>query len=227
MAELEKAFLKFEGRDGPKIDCLFNPEKIVITKKNSWKDGSGGDTATASRPKAVPVMEFAGAESGSMSLDLIFDTSDTGKAVTDYTNKLLAQMEVSTGLPGRSKAKGNERPPYVVFHWGQLSSFPCVITEAKVSFEFFSSSGVPLRASVGLSMTQAAPSNAFTKQNPTSGTPTPHRIHRVQRGETLDRISALYYGDSTRWRTLASANGIEDPLGIRPGTLISVPELGS
>jgi len=74
---------------------------------------------------------------------------------------------------------------------------------------------------------QYTASNAFTRQNPTSGTPRPHRVHRVQRGETLDRISAKYYGDSTRWRLLADANGIEDPLGIRPGSLITVPQLGS
>ena len=58
-----------------------------------------------------------------------------------------------------------------------------------------------------------------------TGTPRPHRVHRVQPGETLDRISARYYGDSTRWRQLAIANHIEDPLTIRPGSLLSVPKL--
>ena len=48
-------------------------------------------------------------------------------------------------------------------------------------------------------------------------------MHRVQPGETLDRISARYYGDSTKWRLLAQANGIEDPLSVRPGSLLSVP----
>jgi nucleoid-associated protein YgaU len=49
-------------------------------------------------------------------------------------------------------------------------------------------------------------------------------VHRVQPGETLDRISARYYGDPTRWRDLALANDIEDPLGLRPGSLLSVPQ---
>ena len=53
------------------------------------------------------------------------------------------------------------------------------------------------------SLTQFAESAAFGPQNPTSGTPDPHRVHRVQPGETLDRISAKYYGDSTRWRAIA------------------------
>jgi nucleoid-associated protein YgaU len=44
-------------------------------------------------------------------------------------------------------------------------------------------------------------------------------------GETLDRISAQYYGDATRWRALANANGIEDPLSVRPGSLLVIPEI--
>ncbi|MDQ1739694.1 MAG: hypothetical protein QOE53_1346, partial [Pseudonocardiales bacterium] len=66
---------------------------------------------------------------------------------------------------------------------------------------------------------------AFGPQNPTSGTPRPHRVHRVQPGETLDRIAARYYGDSTRWRSLAAANNVEDPLAMRPGALLSVPRI--
>jgi nucleoid-associated protein YgaU len=45
----------------------------------------------------------------------------------------------------------------------------------------------------------------------------------VQRGETLDRIAARYYGESTRWRDLAVLNQIEDPLALRPGSLLSIP----
>jgi nucleoid-associated protein YgaU len=80
---------------------------------------------------------------------------------------------------------------------------------------------------MGMELRQFEPSQAFGPQNPTSGTPRPHRVHRVLPGETLDRISARYYGDSNRWRLLARANGIEDPLAIRPGSLLSVPRMES
>ena len=217
MPELEKAFLKFEGRS-EKLPCLFNPESIKITKRNTWE----GDVMPG---KGVPSLEFKGSSSGTMGFELTFDTTDTGKPVTDYTGKLLAMMDIDKDLPGTNENTNNGRPPFLTFHWGQLASFPAVIESASVTFDYFSSSGVPLRAKVGLEMKQFTPSRAFTKQNPTSGTPQPHRIHRVQRGETLDRISARYYGDPTRWRALALANGIEDPLAIRPGSLITVPLL--
>jgi predicted Zn-dependent protease len=220
MAELEKAFLKFEGKGKEKLPCLFNPETITITKTNDW----GADSMPG---KGVPKLEFKGQGSGTMNFDLVFDTTADGRPVTDYTNKLLSQMEIDPNLPGTNENTNNGRPPMVVFHWGQLYSFPAVIRSATVTFDYFSSSGVPLRAKVKLDMTQYIASRAFTKQNPTSGTPEPHRVHRVQPGETLDRISARYYGDSTRWRLLADANGVEDPLSIRPGSLLSVPLLGS
>jgi nucleoid-associated protein YgaU len=47
----------------------------------------------------------------------------------------------------------------------------------------------------------------------------------VLAGETLDRIAARYYGDATRWRLLADANGISDPLAVRPGALLAVPRM--
>jgi nucleoid-associated protein YgaU len=46
----------------------------------------------------------------------------------------------------------------------------------------------------------------------------------VRVGDTLDRVAAKYYGDSTRWRSIATINGISDPLTIRPGQLLSIPE---
>jgi hypothetical protein len=220
MPELEKAFLTFEGKNRKKLPFLFNPESITLSRSNEW-------TSTPMPGRAVTTAIFGGQQSGTMSFELIFDTTDTGGPVTKYTSELLLGMEIDPDLPGSDESTNNGRPPMVVLHWGQLSSFPAVIKSANVTFDYFSPSGVPLRARVKVDLMQYTASNAFTRQNPTSGTPRPHRVHRVQRGETLDRISAKYYGDSTRWRLLADANGIEDPLGIRPGSLITVPQLGS
>jgi hypothetical protein len=113
----------------------------------------------------------------------------------------------------------------VVFHWGDLHSFKSVITSVTIDFMYFSSTGVPLRATVDLTCMQYEEEKAFGPQNPTSGTPYPHRVHRVQPGETLDRIAAMHFGDSTLWRRIADTNGIEDPLALRPGRVLAIPEL--
>jgi hypothetical protein len=216
MPELEKAFLQIEG--GTKVPCLFNPETITVGRSNRW-------AADPMPGKGVPKLRYSGADSGWMHLDLVFDTTDVGTPVTNYTGKILGLMEVDKQLPGTDETTNNARPPTVTFHWGDLHSFPAVVANLGLTFTYFSSSGVPLRAQMSLDLRQFEPSQAFGPQNPTSGTPRPHRVHQVQPGETLDRISARYYGDSTRWRLLATANGIEDPLGLRPGALLTVPRL--
>jgi hypothetical protein len=105
-----------------------------------------------------------------------------------------------------------------------VHSFRAVINSTNVTFTYFSAEGTPLRANVELSLTQFEPDDNWGAQNPTSGTPKPRRTHQVQVGDTLDRIAARYYGDSTRWRDIASINGIADPLDLSPGRLLAIPE---
>lgn len=219
MALTEKAFLEIEGKSDT-LPCMFNPAEISVSRSNSW-------TGESLAGQGVPKLRYTGASSGTLSLNLTFDTTDTGDPVTNYTGKVLALMDVDPSLPGSDEQSNNGRPPYVVFHWGNVHSFKAVVSSLNLQFTYFSSTGVPLRAKVSLSLTQFEESQAFGPQNPTSGTPNPHRVHRVQPGETLDRISAKYYGDSTRWRQIASANGITDPLALRNGSLLSIPRMTS
>jgi hypothetical protein len=216
MAELEKAFLEIEG--GARVPCLYNPESLSVGRSNNW-------VSNPMPGKGVAQLRYAGASSGWMHLDLVFDTTTDGTAVTVHTGKILGLMDVDPNLPGSDEASNNVRPPTVTFHWGDLHSFTAVVQDLRLTFTYFSSSGVPLRARMALQLRQYEASHAFGPQNPTSGTPKPHRTHRVLPGETLDRISARYYGDSTRWRVLADANGLEDPLAVRPGRVLDVPRL--
>lgn len=210
----QKAFLTPEN--GSDIPCLFNPSEISVQCSNDWSpDQAWGRNA--------PSLSYTGGNSGSMDLSLTFDTTADGSAVTDHTNKLLNLMKIDPSLPGHDDETNNGRPPYVTFHWGDLHSFKAVVERLGITFTYFSSEGVPLRARAEVSLTQYEEEDVFGPQNPTSGTPDPHRLHQVQAGETLDRIAAVHYGDSTRWRLLATANGIVDPLALVPGTLLSVP----
>lgn len=215
---VEKAFLEIEG--GDRVPCLFNPAQLQITRSNRW-------AGEAMPGRGVPRLRYAGAQSGVLRVDLFFDTTNDGTAVSTHTAKIVGLMDIDPALPGSDESSHNVRPPYVTFHWGDLHSFKAVVSDLDLAFTYFSSSGVPLRATVALTLRQFEPSGAFGPQNPTSGTPRPHRVHRVQAGETLDRIAARYYDDATRWRTLATANAIADPLALRPGTLISIPRIDS
>jgi hypothetical protein len=210
-----KAYLETEK--SVQIPCMFNPASLSLSRSNTWEK-------TKLAGKGVPSLSFGGSSSGSFSLNLFFDTTDTGKAVTDITSKIAALMDIESSLPGSNEATHNARPPWVRFCWGSLRTFKAVITSFSLNLTYFSPTGVPLRAEVSLSLEQFEPDQTVLLQNPTSHTPFPHRVHRVLPGETLDRISASHYGDSTRWRRIAAANGIEDPLSLRAGSLLRIPE---
>lgn len=213
---LQKAFLETET--GQRIDCLFNPAQLTLTKANQW-------VADLVPGRAAPNLYFTGGLGGTLTTALTFDTTATGGAVTVHTGKLLKLMAVDRKLPGYDNATGRGRPPWVKFHWGDFHSFAGVIADLNIDFTYFSANGTPLRAKAVLVLHQYSEEGDFGPQNPTSGTPEPERVHRVRSGETLDRIAATYYGDSGRWRAVAAANHIEDPLGLTPGTVLAIPRL--
>ncbi len=214
--QLQKAYLEVET--GTRVECMFNPSKFSFSQSNRWEsDQIPG--------KATPMMRYTGGDGGTFSLSLVFDTTAAGTAVSVHTGKLLLLLDVDTSLAGYDATRNNGRPPWVKFHWGTtLHSFKAVVKSIDVSFTYFSSAGLPLRANVEMSLEQFEPDANWGPQNPTSGTPKPNRTHQVQVGDTLDRISARYYGDSTKWRVIAAANGIGDPLDLAPGRLLAIPE---
>lgn len=49
----------------------------------------------------------------------------------------------------------------------------------------------------------------------------------MQDGDSLPAIAYRAYGDATRWRVIAEANGIDNPLHVRRGAALIVPTLES
>lgn len=229
MAEKDQnAYLLIDGDARRKIPCLFNPNELSLTLANRWSaDGDGDATRQETVPgKGVRTLDFKGSENGTLDLTLFFDTTSEGVPVTKYTAQVVALMDIDPTIAGTDVKRRRGRPPTVKFGWGAMTSFPCVVERLNLRFTYFSSKGMPLRATMALSLRQYAEARAYGPQNPTSGTPAPHRTHRVLPGETLDRIAARYLGDPTQWRLLARANAIEDPLDLRPGAVLAVPRSG-
>lgn len=224
-AKEQNAYLLIEGTR--RIPCMFNPAELSMTLSNNWSAGADGDVSKeeAIPGKGVQTLSFGGSNNGSLDLTLFFDTTAEGKAVTQYTSQIVALMDIDPDLPGTDQSRRRGRPPTVEFAWGGMKSFPAVIENLTLRFTYFSAKGMPLRATMSLSLKQYTEARAYGPQNPTSGTPLPHKVHRVQPGETLDRISAQHYGDATKWRALAAANAIEDPLALRPGALLAIPRI--
>ena len=87
----------------------------------------------------------------------------------------------------------------------------------------FRPNGEPARALVDLELTQSE--QATAGQNPTTRAIAGLKIHTVTDGDSLQSVAYQNYGDATRWRTIAEANGIDDPLRLRRGHQLSIPSL--
>jgi nucleoid-associated protein YgaU len=200
------------------IPFLFNPAELTITKAASWN-------AAENKGGSSPQLRFSAGQPGTLTMSITLDTTDDGTPVTKHTDLLLALVQVDQKLPISDGGRNKFRPPWVTFHWGPLHSFKAVVERLQIKFTYFAADGMPLRAKAELALKQFEDDAIQPLQNPTSHTPSLQSVHRLAHGETLDRLAARHYADATRWRLIAEANNVVDPLALPPGTLLIIPEL--
>ena len=211
---LTKAYLKVEG--GEQIDCWFNPSEYTITKSNKWKIepvvGSG-----------LPTAQFGGSDAQKLTLDLLFDAADHESGdVRGITNALFAAMAVDKK---HASGKNSGRPPTIEFGWGSTTTFQAVCDSLSVQFTMFRPNGTPVRAKAKVSLLQAEPTVGKGPQNPTTRGTAGLSTHVVRDGDSLQSVAHQAYGDPTLWRRIAEANGIDDPMSLPRGTVLSIPTL--
>ena len=98
------------------------------------------------------------------------------------------------------------------------------ISNLSVTYQLFTPEGKPTRALINaLAITIDA--SAYPMQNPTSGGLASYSTHLLAAGESLQSVAFTTYGHARLWRHLAVLNGIDDPLRVRPGTVVMLPTL--
>ena len=199
------------------IRCMFRPKEYTFTKSNRWTMGR-------STGRNVPQLEFSGGDAATLTMELFFDTYEQHMDVRlQYTNRLWNFMKIS---PRRTNPRtGRGEPPRVEFRWGAAWSFKAVITQMTQRFTMFMPSGMPVRAVVNVTFSQAEEPGEFPFQNPTSYGLAGHTIRVVRDGDTIDWIAYEEYGNPTFWRRIADANNLENPQRLRPGQTLVVPPL--
>ena len=216
-----KAKLAIEG--GETIQALFNPTEFTITKGNDWKFDPIKGTS-------LPKGKFGGGKPREMQVNLLLDQSlpNDGMSVKDITDKLFKMMEVPSGSGGGG---AGAVPPLVTFQWGEMIPFKAACTSLTVAFQLFKPNGTPIRADVKLALTQAetatsASSSSGNRQtNPTTRSDGGLGVHVVHDGDSLQSVAHRTYGDPGRWRLIAEANGIDNPLHLRRGMSLNLPRL--
>ncbi len=135
MTALQKAFFKvLSGRNqNQEVPVHFNPVSLQYTVSNTLKEEGSGNK------KKQHVTQ----SSGKLTMDLIFDTTHDGSDVRRITDKIAQFMQ-----PDSQNA-----PPVVEFEWGSYS-FKGMVESFKETIDFFAPTGVPLRASINLTLAQ-------------------------------------------------------------------------
>jgi nucleoid-associated protein YgaU len=116
-------------------------------------------------------------------------------------------------------------PPWVKFVWGQFKtvSFYAYVSQISATYTLFDPDGTPLRANCSLTLNEV--SGSTPGQNPTSGGRSANHVHRLVAGDSLELLAFREYGDATAWRLIAEANGIDDPVRLRPGVEVLLPDI--
>lgn len=196
------------------ISVLFNPTSYRVNKSNQFAEvGVPGLSA--------PILQFGRGSAQTLTMQLFFDTYDTryaegrythGEDVSKFTRQVTDLMKIDSSL---------HAPPVCQFSWGHFT-FVGVLQQADVQFTLFMPSGVPVRATVDVTFKQFFDGNRDTGLLQ-SANYTKHYV--VRPGDTLAGIAAELYEDPSKWRPIADANRIDDPLSVFPGQVLIIPAI--
>ncbi len=207
----EKAKIKIYDSPVVELSCLFRPSKIGHSKSASWK-------ANEKAQNEVPIVTYGGGQAQRFTMDLFFDTSDSGKDVyQEYIKKLMKLV-----MQGSKK-----EPVPCEFIWGKIHTGKCYVESLSVSYTMFLPNGTPIRAEVnGVTFIEYHPEATASASltNPTSRSEA-RETWIVREGERLDWIAYQVYKDAAAWRHIALTNHMENPSQLRPGQILKLVPL--
>jgi len=214
LIELKPDF-KAEKPGGQKLAVQFNPENLKVTFANQLIQPQGGDQAAGNTGR-----QFVGAGTTKLALTLWFDVTAMIDDPVDDVRRLTSKVIYFMTPQKDSKDPKKLVPPGVRFVWGSFL-FDGMVDGLEESLEFFSPDGKPLRASVGLTLSQQKILiSEFKGAGKVPSTPGHQPLSPAKAGGSLQGMAAA--NGQADWQGIAAANGIEDPLRLAPGALIDL-----
>lgn len=204
---------------GRALDVQYNPAELTFTKAAQVAEIPipGLDT---------PLLQYVRGQAETLSVELFFDstedgTGNTAKAVTEKTNAFYELIKAD---------RATHAPPVLLFTWGgtafpgaRRDGFRCVVTNVRQQFTMFAPDGRPLRAKVTVDLKEYKPLTLHLRElGLMSSDHTKAAVFRES--DTVTAVAYREYGDDRRWRLIAEANGVVDPLAIPPGTVLRIPK---
>lgn len=194
------------------VTVQFNPETLKVGYSNTME---GGDQTGGS------AVQFVSKSSTKLSVELWFDAS----AMADEDDVRRLTKKVNNFITPAPRGEGMA-PPAVRFAWGSFL-FEGVVDSMDETLELFSADGRPLRAKVSLSIS-SQDIQFHEPPPPSSGGSVPGTSPQQQArdGDSLQtmmgRNAGGRSGGADGWQSVASANGIEQPRRLAPGTFVDL-----
>ena len=224
---LQKLTIHYEqyGKQPPgSIPALFNPSEISKTRSATWEQQHA--VGQSGRTSAEVEQEFRSVVAETFSIELFFDTYESRSSapaggrtvaagdVRQYTDRIARLVNVDNNL---------HRPPVCDLRWGVFDIFTGVLATLQQRYTLFLDDGTPVRATLNCEFAEVG-SQAQARANELHSSDVA-KTRQVRRYDTLQSLAADEYGDPALWRPIAAANGIVNPRGLLPGTMLTIPKL--
>lgn len=213
---LEKLRIKnLDSQPPEQFFVLFNPSEYTLEDASRWVDQD--------KMGQKPELQYTGGDRKKLTMELFFDTYEARTDVRQHTRKIANLLVFN---------KEKHRPPRVELSWGLSAPhdpyaelpFVCVLETLKQQFVLFLSDGTPVRAKLSVAFIEfTLPEEELQKNGPQS--PDLTKLYVVKVRDTLSAISALFYEDPGKWRYIASANNIDTPRQLTPGSVLRIPKI--
>lgn len=203
------------GRGLPRFTPVeFNPTEYTLSK--------GAQIAEIAIPGIdSPVLQFIRGQNEMLKLELFFDTTENGTGdgavdVRTITNSFyqLVKLQPKT-----------HAPPRIRLTWGEGLSFKAIVESIEQKFTLFNPAGLPLRATLTVSMREYKTlEEQLAQLNLQSTDHTKTRT--VVEGDTFASVAGTEYGDARLWRQIADANPlVDDPTDPPVGFELVIPKV--
>lgn len=222
-----------------KVVALFNPSEINISRSVSYEQKQVASRLEAGY--AAAVQKLRAIEPATLTVDLFFDTYESRSESGSWMRAAAAmvtplnpfQTGDSTPVTDRTAEvealaladRELHKPPVCSLSWGRFDIFEGVLSRLDQKFTMFLSDGTPVRATLSCTFVEYRTESHMRASELHSADVANTRM--VGRHDTLQSIAAEQYGDPGLWRPIAKANGIVNPRGLLPGTVLMIPKLRS
>ena len=185
----------FKPLNGPEANqpfaVHFNPTSLQISISNTLEDKGQGKEKK----------QYVTKSSAKLSMDLIYDSTHEGTDVRLQTGKIAKLME-----PAKRDGDNAAPPSVVLFEWGSFK-FQGLVESYKETIDFFAPTGVPLRASINLTL--ASQDKVFESLSQGSDKKFEPVVQNLATSSESLTDVATQAGNPNAARAIASNNGLE------------------